>query len=85
MKNIVLIGGGDQAHYTIDIIHKQGKYNIVGIIDAQEKLNTEKFGYKIIGRQENIKHLIPIFDIHGAVISIGDNWTRYYVASQVKN
>ena len=28
MKNIVLIGGGDQAHYTIDIIHKQGKYNI---------------------------------------------------------
>ena len=84
MKNIVLIGGGDQAHYTIDIIHKQGKYNIVGIIDAQEKLNTEKFGYKIIGRQENIKHLISIFDIHGAVISIGDNWTRYYVASQVK-
>ena len=84
MKNIVLIGGGDQAHYTIDIIHKQGKYNIVGIIDAQEKLNTEKFGYKIIGRQENIKHLMSIFDIHGAVISIGDNWTRYYVASQVK-
>ena len=33
-----------EKNYTIDIIHKQGKYNIVGIIDAQEKLNTEKFG-----------------------------------------
>ena len=84
MKNIVLIGGGDQAHYTIDIIHKQGKYNIVGIIDAKEEIGSKKFGYKIIGRQENIKELIPIFCIDGAVISIGDNWTRYYVASQVK-
>ena len=57
MKNIVLIGGGDQAHYTIDIIYKQGKYNIVGIIDAKEEIGSEKFGYKIIGRQENIKEL----------------------------
>ena len=58
--------------------------NIVGIIDAKEEIGSEKFGYKIIGRQENIKELIPIFCIDGAVISIGDNWTRYYVASQVK-
>jgi saccharopine dehydrogenase-like NADP-dependent oxidoreductase len=34
MKNLVLIGGGNQAHYTIDIIEKEGKYNIVGIIDS---------------------------------------------------
>jgi thiol:disulfide interchange protein DsbD len=26
MKNIVIIGGGNQAHYTIDIIKKEGKY-----------------------------------------------------------
>ena len=42
MKNIVLIGGGDQAHYTIDIIHKQCKYKIVGIIDAQEEIGSIK-------------------------------------------
>lgn len=85
MKNIVLIGGGDQAHYTIDIIHKQGKYKIIGIIDAKEEIGSEKFGYTIIGRQEDIKELIPIFDINGAVISIGDNWTRYYVAKEVRS
>ena len=37
MKNIVLIGGGNQAHYTIDIIER-GKYNTISyttqIIDA---------------------------------------------------
>ena len=84
MKNIVLIGGGDQAHYTIDIIHKEGKYKIVGIIDAQEEIGSTKFGYKIIGRQDAKKEIAVLYEIDGAVISIGDNWTRYYVASQVK-
>jgi len=84
MKNIVLIGGGDQAHYTIDIIHKQCKYKIVGIIDAQEEIGSIKFGYKILGRQDAIKEIAVLYEIDGAVISIGDNWTRYYVASQIK-
>jgi len=85
MKNIVLIGGGDQAHYTIDIIHKQGKYNIIGIIDAKEEIGTKKFGYNIIGRQDAIAELSVLYDIHGGVISIGDNWTRYYVAKEIKS
>ena len=84
MTNIVLIGGGDQAHYTIDIINKEGKYNIIGIIDAQEEIGTTKFGYKIIGRKEDIKELIPIFSIDGGIITIGDNWRRYYVANYIK-
>jgi len=85
MKNVVLIGGGDQAHYTIDIIHKEGKYNIIGIIDAKEEIGKEKFGYKIIGRQESIKELSDLYKIDGGIISIGDNWTRYYVAKEIKN
>ena len=43
-----------------------------------------KFGYKILGRQDAIKEIAVLYEIDGAVISIGDNWTRYYVASQVK-
>ncbi len=85
MKNIVLIGGGDQAHYTIDIIHKEGKYNIVGIIDATADIGSRKFGYTVIGRQDCIKELSVLYDIHGGVISIGDNWTRYYVAKEIKS
>jgi FlaA1/EpsC-like NDP-sugar epimerase len=58
MKNIVLIGGGNQAHYTIDIIEKEGKYNIIGIIDSIHEIDSDRFGYKILGRQENISQLI---------------------------
>ena len=84
MKNIVLIGGGNQAHYTIDIINREGKYNIVGIIDSIHDIGSDRFGYKIIGRQENIVEIIEKYNIKGGIISIGDNWARYYVSSQIK-
>lgn len=84
MKNIVLIGGGNQAHYTIDIINKEGKYNIIGIIDSIHDIDSIRFGYKILGRQEDIKELISKYGIEGGIISIGDNWIRYYVSSQIK-
>ena len=83
MKNIILIGGGNQAHYTIDIIKKEGKYNIVGIIDSIQEIGSDRFGYKILGRQENLKELISIYNIEGGIISIGDNWSRYYVYNQI--
>jgi len=84
MKNIILIGGGNQAHYTIDIIEKEGKYNIVGIIDSIHEVGSDRFGYKILGRQENVSQLIEEYNIEGGVISIGDNWSRYYVYNQIK-
>ncbi|MDA7706975.1 NeuD/PglB/VioB family sugar acetyltransferase [Flavobacteriaceae bacterium] len=83
MKNIVLIGGGNQAHYTIDIIEKEGKYNIIGIIDSLHKIGTVRFGYKIIGKQENIKKLIIKYSIDGGIISVGDNWSRYKISQQI--
>jgi sugar O-acyltransferase (sialic acid O-acetyltransferase NeuD family) len=84
MENIVLFGGGNQAHYTIDIIEKENKYNIVGIIDSIHDVGSERFGYKILGRQENLKEIINEHNIYGGVISIGDNWNRYYVYQQIK-
>lgn len=83
MKNIVIIGGGNQAHYTIDIIEKAGQYNIVGIIDSIHEIGSDRFGYKILGRQENISEIINQYQIYGGVIAIGDNWARCNVSLQI--
>ena len=85
MENIVLFGGGNQAHYTIDIIEKEGKYNIIGIIDSIHDIGSERFGYKVIGRVNNLPTLISNYNIHGGVISIGDNWSRYTVSESILN
>jgi len=81
--NIVLIGGGNQAHYTIDIIEKENKYNIVGIIDSIHEIGSDRFGYKVLGRQENISEIIEQYQIYGGLISIGDNWGRYKISNQI--
>jgi sugar O-acyltransferase (sialic acid O-acetyltransferase NeuD family) len=83
MKNIIIIGGGNQAHYTIDIIEKEGKYNIVGIIDSIHEIGSERFGYKILGRQENIVEIVQKYQIYGGLISIGDNWARHLISNQI--
>jgi sugar O-acyltransferase (sialic acid O-acetyltransferase NeuD family) len=83
MKNIVIIGGGNQAHYTIDIIEREGKYNIVGIIDSIHEVGSDRFGYKILGRQEDIVEIINQHQIQGGLITIGDNWIRHIVSDQI--
>ena len=39
MENIVLIGGGGHCKSVIDTIESSKLYNIIGIIDKNEKLN----------------------------------------------
>jgi sugar O-acyltransferase (sialic acid O-acetyltransferase NeuD family) len=84
MENIVLFGAGLHVNYCIDIIKKEGKYKIIGIIDSIKDIGTEFFGYKIIGRQEHLKELIGKYDIHGGIITIGDNWSRKVVYDFIK-
>jgi acetyltransferase-like isoleucine patch superfamily enzyme len=85
MKNVVIIGGGNQAHYVIDIIERAGQYNIVGIIDSIHEVGSDRFGYKILGRQENIVELINQHQIYGGIIAIGDNYARGNVYLQISS
>jgi sugar O-acyltransferase (sialic acid O-acetyltransferase NeuD family) len=79
MKNIIIIGGGNQAQYVIDIVEKEGKYRIAGIIDSVKDIGEEVYGYKVIGKQDNLKELIERYQIYGYITAIGDNLNRYRV------
>lgn len=79
MKNILLFGGGLHVQYCIDTIEKEGNYRIIGITDSIKPVGTELYGYKIIGRQEQVPKLVEKYNISGGIITIGDNWSRKYV------
>ena len=83
-KSVLLIGGGNQVQYTIDIIEKENKYKIVGIVDSIKEIGTQLYGYTIIGRQEQLNELVDTYKIDGGIISIGDNWSRYNVHNELK-
>jgi len=85
MENILLLGGGLHIGYCIDIIKKEGKYHIAGIVDSVKDIGTELYGYKVIGRQEQLKDLIEEYNINAGIITIGDNWSRKIVYDCITN
>jgi sugar O-acyltransferase (sialic acid O-acetyltransferase NeuD family) len=77
MLNIVLFGGSLHVQYSIDIIEKENKYNIIGIIDPNKEVGSEICGYKVIGQKEqHLSELIQKHRIDAGIITIGDNWIR---------
>ena len=78
-KRILLFGGGNQVHYTIDIIEKENKYEIAGIIDSVHPIGTNRYGYKVLGRQDNLINIVDEHKIDAGLITIGDNWSRFKV------
>ncbi len=54
---IVLIGGGGHCVSVIDVIEKEDKYIIKGILDSNKE-ESNVLGYPILGRDEKISELI---------------------------
>jgi len=47
-QNIIIVGSSGHAKVIIDIIEKEGKYNIIGLLDAFKKVGESAFGYKML-------------------------------------
>ena len=85
MKNIIIIGSSGHAKVVIDIVEKENKYNIIGLIDKSRKIGEETLGYKIIGKEEDIPNLIKKNNLAGGIIARGDNWVRSKIYEKIKS
>jgi len=83
-QNIVIVGSSGHAKVIIDIIEKEGKYSIVGLLDAFKKTGELAFGYKIIGEEKDLPELIEKYQLTGCIIAIGDNWVRNVVKNKIR-
>jgi len=70
MEDILLIGGGAHAQSMIDSIKSLKRFNIVGIIERKDKINTRVLGIEIIGEDQD---LVYFFDqgVRNAAIAVG--------------
>lgn len=84
-KKIVIIGSSGHSKVIIDIIEKEDKYNIVGLIDAFNDKEDTLFRYKILGSEENLGEIIDHYNVYGCFIAIGDNFLRSKVKNKVDN
>lgn len=56
LDDLILIGGGGHCHAAIDVIEKQGKFQIKGVLDPQ--IEGDVMGYPILGRDDLIPDLV---------------------------
>ncbi len=85
MKNIVIIGASGHGSMILDCIEKEERYSVVGFVDSFKEKGTRRNGYPILGNELDLPGLIDEFDIKGAILAIGNNWTRKIVADSIGN
>jgi sugar O-acyltransferase (sialic acid O-acetyltransferase NeuD family) len=83
MKKILIIGSSGHARVVVDIIEKEGKYQLLGILDRFRTQGEETLGYPILGTEEDLPQLIEHHSVGGILIAVGDNFTRSHIARHV--
>lgn len=81
---VLIIGASGHAKVVIDVIEKEGKYHIAGLIDDKKPKGIQHFGYKLLGSINDMPELIRRNNIAGVIIAIGDNHTRYRLFQRLR-
>lgn len=81
VEKILVFGAGGHAKLVIDAIEKEGKYEIVGLIDDGKRRDDIIFGYPIIGCRNDFKR-ISLY-CNSGIVAVGDNWTRGQIVSYI--
>jgi sugar O-acyltransferase (sialic acid O-acetyltransferase NeuD family) len=83
--NVAVIGGGGHGRVIIDILEKMAAVRIAGIVDANLPLDQRVLGYEMLGRDADLSRLISDRGIQGAVVAIGDNWSRSRIVASIQS
>jgi sugar O-acyltransferase (sialic acid O-acetyltransferase NeuD family) len=82
-KSILIYGASGHGKVIIDIVEKEGKYKIAGLLDDNSKLGGKEFcGYPIVGGFEMLKN--DLRHSSALIFAIGDNSTRKKLWEKVK-
>jgi sugar O-acyltransferase (sialic acid O-acetyltransferase NeuD family) len=84
-KELLLIGGGGHCRSVIDVIEKEGSFQIKGIIDVPEKLNQQVLGYPIMGTEAELPILLKASSYCFITLGqMGSSDVRYRIYNELK-
>ncbi len=84
MEDIFIIGSGGHAKVIIDIVEKDGLYNILGLLNAQPNIGEKILGYEVLGKDTDLAKFAKSHAIKGVIIAVGDNFTRSKVVARIR-
>jgi sugar O-acyltransferase (sialic acid O-acetyltransferase NeuD family) len=80
---ILIFGSSGHTGVVIDIVEKESKFDILGLVDPHRDPNEEFMGYQVIGKEEELEGIVLRHDVKGGIIAIGDNWLRKTVRDKI--
>ncbi len=84
LEPIIIIGSSGHAKVVIDIVQREGQYQIVGLLDRYRTPGEQTLGYPVLGKEEDLPELVSAHGLRGILIAIGDNQVRSNVAARVR-
>jgi sugar O-acyltransferase (sialic acid O-acetyltransferase NeuD family) len=82
-QRIVIVGSSGHAKVVAEIVEREAKCTIAGLIDSFRPAGESAFGYRILGSEQALGALMASDGITGALIAIGDNWQRARMAGSI--
>lgn len=83
-SKVVIFGSSGHAKVIVDIIESDTHLKLVGFIDKYRSVGDELLGYKVIGNEESLPHLMSQYGFYQGVVGIGDNFLRSKVVRIIK-
>lgn len=66
---LILIGAGGHAHACIDVIERDGRFQIAGLVGQPEEMRADHLGYSVIAMDSDLRELATEF--HHALVAVG--------------
>jgi sugar O-acyltransferase (sialic acid O-acetyltransferase NeuD family) len=76
MEDILIFGASEHARVVIDIVEREGRYRIRGLLDSYKPVGYTVAGHQVMGTEKDLPRLVDELGVRKGIVGIGDNWTR---------
>lgn len=83
-ESLLVIGASGHARAVLETIRAEGRQRVAGLIDSFQPAGIERFGYRILGGEAEILHILVEHGIAGVVMAIGDNYQRWAMFDRIR-
>lgn len=85
MQQILIIGSSGHASVVAEIVEREARFAIAGLVDSFRPAGEMAFGHTTLGSERDLPSIVASRGITGLIIAIGDNWQRARMSRKVRD
>jgi sugar O-acyltransferase (sialic acid O-acetyltransferase NeuD family) len=82
--NIFLFGTGGHAKVVADIVEREARHRIVGLVSCDGEATGDVRGYEVVASNDDFHEKVEQFEVEGCIIGLGDNAIRKALAKRTR-